>query len=289
MSYHSKNPRFSSTILTDQGGDSVDNPASGSHKLVNRLGEFYIRDSGGGETPLGAAASSTATIDAAAGASGVTLGSVDESVHVFTPSSNITVKLDNTYAAGRNITIRNNGSSGAVITVTANDDSTIGTVRIGSVFQVMCTSSTPSDNGDWMLVAPAFRFQTKILASSKPSAENNTDISGLTFTGLEVGKVYRVSGRVTADLDSATTNLELYIKDQANNAGTTIDFMLFAEANVDVLMQQPINTVFVAATTAIYFNFRSAAGDDSIIGDGTRTRTFVTLEELPNYTATTAW
>ncbi len=53
MSYVSKNPRFDSTIFTDQGVSSVQNPQSGSHKLVNRAGTYYVRDSSGAESPLG--------------------------------------------------------------------------------------------------------------------------------------------------------------------------------------------------------------------------------------------
>ena len=57
MSYVSKNPRFNSQILTDQGTNSVDDPASGSHKVVNRNGLLYMRDSSGNETSIGSAGS----------------------------------------------------------------------------------------------------------------------------------------------------------------------------------------------------------------------------------------
>jgi len=57
MSYVSKNPRFNSQILTDQGTSSVDDPASGSHKVVNRNGLLYMRDSSGNETAIGSAGS----------------------------------------------------------------------------------------------------------------------------------------------------------------------------------------------------------------------------------------
>ena len=52
MSYHSKNPKFNTTILEDQSAGSVDNPASGSHKLVNRSGSIYVRNSSGTEAEL---------------------------------------------------------------------------------------------------------------------------------------------------------------------------------------------------------------------------------------------
>lgn len=53
MAYTPKNPRFESTILTDQSAASVPNPASGSHKMVDRNGILYMRDSAGAETLVG--------------------------------------------------------------------------------------------------------------------------------------------------------------------------------------------------------------------------------------------
>ena len=96
-----------------------------------------------------ASASSVSTIDNAAGTSGVTLGTTDESVHVFTPSANITVKLNNTYSAGRDLFIINNGSSDAIITLTANDDSTIRQIYVGTSAHVICSTSTPTTNTSW--------------------------------------------------------------------------------------------------------------------------------------------
>lgn len=54
MAYVSKNPRFDNAILTDQGVSSVDNPAAGSHKIVNRSGILYTRNSSGTETQMSA-------------------------------------------------------------------------------------------------------------------------------------------------------------------------------------------------------------------------------------------
>lgn len=56
MSYSSKNPRFSSTILTDQAATSVTSPKSGSYKIVNRNGSLFQVDSSGNEVPVGSGA-----------------------------------------------------------------------------------------------------------------------------------------------------------------------------------------------------------------------------------------
>lgn len=53
MSFTSKNPKFDSTILKDQGVSSVPNPAAGSNKIVNRSGILYLRNSSGSEAAVG--------------------------------------------------------------------------------------------------------------------------------------------------------------------------------------------------------------------------------------------
>lgn len=53
MAYIGKNPRFDSTILTDITTTTPVNPASNSHKLINRNGSLFLRDSSGGESQVG--------------------------------------------------------------------------------------------------------------------------------------------------------------------------------------------------------------------------------------------
>ena len=53
MSYIGKNPKFNSTVFTDIGNAAVDNPAAGSHRLVNRNGGLVLRDSTGVEISAG--------------------------------------------------------------------------------------------------------------------------------------------------------------------------------------------------------------------------------------------
>jgi hypothetical protein len=86
-------------------------------------------------------------VDAAAGTSGVTLSTTDQDVHVFAPSAAITVKLDNSFGAGRVLRFINNGS--AIISLTAQDDSAIRQVYPSSVGNLVCISDAPADSGDW--------------------------------------------------------------------------------------------------------------------------------------------
>lgn len=52
MSYTGKNPKFDSTILKDEGVSAVGNPAASSHKIVNRSGKLWTKNSTGQELPL---------------------------------------------------------------------------------------------------------------------------------------------------------------------------------------------------------------------------------------------
>jgi hypothetical protein len=54
MAYTGQNPKFNSTVLKDVGVSSIANPASGSHRLINRGGTFQVQDSTGLETAIGA-------------------------------------------------------------------------------------------------------------------------------------------------------------------------------------------------------------------------------------------
>lgn len=57
MAYVGKNPKFDSMILDDQVSDSVDAPASGSYKLINRNGALFNVDSSGVESAVGSGSS----------------------------------------------------------------------------------------------------------------------------------------------------------------------------------------------------------------------------------------
>ncbi len=56
MSYTPANPKFSSTILTDQVAAAVPAPKAGSHKVIDRNGALFLVDSTGSETPIGSGA-----------------------------------------------------------------------------------------------------------------------------------------------------------------------------------------------------------------------------------------
>jgi hypothetical protein len=63
MSYIGKNPKVKTVVLEDVGLASQTNPASGSHKLVNRGGTVKVLDSAGNEASLGGGSGEINMID----------------------------------------------------------------------------------------------------------------------------------------------------------------------------------------------------------------------------------
>lgn len=56
MAFTGKNPRFTSVLLTDALATTPSSPPSGAHKLIDRNGSLFLRDSNGTETPVGGGA-----------------------------------------------------------------------------------------------------------------------------------------------------------------------------------------------------------------------------------------
>lgn len=89
MSYSSKNPRFSSAILTDQGATAVTAPKSGSYKTINRNGTLFLVDSSGNEVPVGNGAGEPNVFQSPSTAQGWTASASGVTVATSTTSSDL--------------------------------------------------------------------------------------------------------------------------------------------------------------------------------------------------------
>lgn len=92
------------------------------------------------------------TVDPAAGAAGVTLDTSDADVQVFTPASDITVVLDDSFSAGRRMTIVNNGT--AEIALNADNGDLIRRVYRKTTGIVQATVAAPDDDAEWVGLNP---------------------------------------------------------------------------------------------------------------------------------------
>jgi len=124
-------------------------------------------------------------------------------------------------------------------------------------------------------------WQIKTLSANIASGTSGTS-ADLSFSNLEIGKTYRVSGNIH----------------QAQSGFVNIFFQIINGATVvqqgnskDVTGQEEwmvgICSVFTATATDLDFTYVTNTG--VIVGNGNRDRTFLVLEELPNHKETSKW
>ncbi len=128
------------------------------------------------------------------------------------------------------------------------------------------------------------RTLTKILATD---ISTDGTISSISFFNLTPGEYYRISGQVAlSGGDSASWGV--VFKDGSSLIGRSIAAEFSAgPAN----FVQGINIVYQAsgATMSVEAAGVSAPGTQSVVGNGSRNATFITLEHLPNHQLTSQW
>jgi hypothetical protein len=148
-------------------------------------------------------------VDAASGASGVTLSTTDEDVQVFSPTAAITVKLDNSFGAGRLLRIFNAGTGADdIITLTANDNATIRQIYPLTMAEVICNTTTPTTNTSWTginkVTSGWLTFTMSITgASSNPSKASSPDIDQAAYMRDGKDMLIRYNYRHTSATGSA--------------------------------------------------------------------------------------
>ena len=127
---------------------------------------------------------------------------------------------------------------------------------------------------------PFNKWQTKIL-----SADVTSDgvISDLTFNNLVIGRTYRVCGQISFEVLLAGTDLVF-----ANIINGAQDIATSAAATeIGGKIAAGINAIFIATATSLTCSASSASPTTSRIeGNGTRTQTFIQLEELTSHSET---
>lgn len=123
------------------------------------------------------------------------------------------------------------------------------------------------------------KFQQKILGVDVTGTGNVTDIS---FSGLKVGKAYRVSGQLYLGGNATTDDINGVFTNTPNTVA------IWGVTNIgNVAWVNAVNFIFVAETSALTFTVSTVSGSGMIIGNGTTAETYLTIEELNNYTPTT--
>lgn len=137
-------------------------------------------------------------------------------------------------------------------------------------------------------ILSTIKYQKKNLDANITTS--TTDIASLRFTGLEVGKLYRVT--VVAHVQTSATNSDAFL--QVNAHGNN---KIYAGINDNAAVTQP-QGAFLGFSSSIIFEATSTTLTTNaiIVGSGSILKsaspdndTFMILEELPNHEQTSQW
>ena len=179
------------------------------------------------------------------------------------------------------------------------------TVDIGEFAQVSSTGTYTADGTAWqngwswfavkipgqvqVAYPTAAKWQEKLLASDVSGAADG-DVSGLSFTGLTVGKTYRVTLQARIQVDSGTNTFRLSYYDQSGGAGNIIARYNYDELeSANQVKTASVTAIFTAQTSNLYLRRESTSTNDTISGNSSRGESFATLEQLDTHTETTEW
>jgi len=120
-------------------------------------------------------------------------------------------------------------------------------------------------------------FQNNILSADVSST---SDIADFSFTGITIGKYYNIGGFLYT---SAATALKVLAYSAASGGGTEYGEVLDDSNGSGTTENQStgVNLTFQAASTTLFFRLITPFGD-SLLGDGTRGESNITLTELNN-------
>jgi hypothetical protein len=124
-------------------------------------------------------------------------------------------------------------------------------------------------NATFLAAVPTNTIEEKTLSSTVSSTG---DVSDLTFTGLEIGKWYHLTGQLSFSLASGTNGVRF----RSASGGTGTGYSRIA--SVDTADTKHVSVKFKAVSTTLYTNYYVASG--SLGGDGTADETFLQLEKL---------
>lgn len=145
-----------------------------------------------------------------------------------------------------------------------------------------------SDGSNWQITNQGQRLSqpkrviTKTLSSNVSS---NGELTDLSFSGLTVGRAYRVTLQANITAGSGDAVFIEARDGEVGGSGTNIARLGTWEATADT---RAITATYVAEFTTLEFNANSVGGGSTIFGNGTFDETFAQLEELENVQTATS-
>jgi hypothetical protein len=219
-----------------------------------------------------------------------------EHIHVTTGASDRTMTLptaaDNT---GRKIVFRKVDSGTGNVILDGEGSETIDggtTYTMGGQYSSM---TVVCDGSEWWITEyPPNRSQTIALAVDESSTvtdiatNGNASNSGFKVTNLIVGKRYRLNIRAGFIIAGTTSTESLSLVATHNSAQLTLtSYRQDGNAEDRSIVRMSSVVLFTATATTITFNF-SESGTGILEGDGTKSKTYIEIEELNNYSAETS-
>ena len=130
------------------------------------------------------------------------------------------------------------------------------------------------------------KMQKKFLSADV--AVDTVSIASLTFNALEIGKVYRLVCSTVMEHNPLSAGGSLF--EAKHNGGTILTIQHDADSSDSLgIFLLHRDTAFTAAATTVTFNISNIAATRILRGNGTETKTWVRLEELPGASFTTDW
>jgi hypothetical protein len=146
-------------------------------------------------------------------------------------------------------------------------------------FEAMVPIEGLSSEAQFLAALPTLDVATtteKILSADVTSAG---DISDLTYSNLEVGNTYILTGNFR--LDNTAINAEIFIRmrDAASDGGTLYTNFGGRRASASDMIV-PVSFIFTATSTEVYFYKNTTAANRIVRGDGTKNETFLQLTDI---------
>jgi hypothetical protein len=125
------------------------------------------------------------------------------------------------------------------------------------------------------------RFQTKTLSADLTAIQ---DIADLTFSNLVIGRSYRISGMLLWAGLAAGGDIVLASFYDGTSSDTVIHKSRLGD-DIDV-HSDSFSFLYTATNTVMTTRWNSKAGSITLSGDGTRSESYLQIEELPNHVQT---
>lgn len=211
------------------------------------------------------------TVTSASPGTNQTVAGTDNSVQLLTPSAAIDVTLNSTHKGGRSVIIHNLHATN-IITVKANDGTTIRTLHGLSHCEVMPTQDTPTANTHWVGLSIAYSPWIAFTPTSSWIA-NSTHTGSYRRVGENLEIMYKtaLTGAPTAATLNYTIPLSAVIDTTKMlfNGSTATSTNPYSLVHLRCAGVAYTGSVIYSTTTTFDIYFKTISGSNVLTGNAT--------------------